>query len=76
MLSAFPPIFAKNKNDIISVPPMCDAVVQPSDGGSRGGAEGKKSQKFVIHLGVLSCLCSSFLHYQLRFIILYGILKK
>jgi len=55
---------------------MCAAVVQPSDGGSRGGAEGKKSQKFVIHLGVLSCLCSSFLHYQLRFIILYGILKK
>jgi len=45
MLSAFPPIFAKNKNDIISVPPMCDAVVQPSDGGSSGAAEGKKNQK-------------------------------
>jgi len=45
-----PPIFAKNKNDIISVPPMCDAVVQPSDGGSSGAAEGKKSQKLLIHL--------------------------
>jgi len=75
MLSAFPPIFAKNKNDIISVPPMCDAVVQPSDGGSSGAAEGKKSQKLWIHLGVLSCLCSSFLLYQQIFIVIYDQLK-
>jgi len=49
--------------------------VQPSDGGSSGAAEGKKSQKFLIHLRVLSWLCSTFLLYQQIFIILYGILK-